>query len=527
MFLDRHYEHADRASARVIPVAIRRSPSASIASIILMIHAGVLLFLAIAGPIYYYGGHPAGSLFRPACIVISALVLWWYWSWLAFSRRGGFDPYILFLTAAVLFNCGQPILEVFGLNEESLLRDHFSEKNSLATLYLVALGISALHLGVLLSTALSSSRCLEMAGKSSLSEVHLRNVYRVGLVLFLISAVPSILQLRDRLQIAMAEGYTRLYQQRPIGLAASVGILSDLLFPGAAFVIAGGRGRPVMRTLALLSILVWSALELFLGARAHALMPALGMVWLWDRTVRPISKTVLVGTALLMIGVVSPLVGVMRQGVGRDRLSLGGMQSAFSNIDNPFVAELSEMGFSANTIPWTMELVPSVRPFSLGGTYLSAVLTLLPNWTGTSPHPALRLFGYDIPEYWVTWEFDPEFASRGGSYGYSFIAEAYLNFGWAAPIAVFVLGAIYGRLMGWTLNGNDPAKMAIMGVFLSSVLLFARSSSMNVVRPLFWYALIPYFVITLLDSWCSSQRAHAFAQEVRTPFHKAAGFRDR
>jgi hypothetical protein len=58
--------------------------------------------------------------------------------------------------------------------------------------------------------------------------------------------------------------------------------------------------------------------------------------------------------------------------------------------------------------------------------------------------------------------------------------------------------------MRWTLNGNDPAKVAIMGIFLSSVLFFARSSMINVVRSFCWYALIPYIVIRLLDCWPSS-----------------------
>jgi len=304
----------------------------------------------------------------------------------------------------------------------------------------------------------------------------------------------------------MTGGYTSLFQrQSATGLAASVSILSNFLVPGFAFAIAGGRRKPLMRTLLLLSVFAWSALELFLGGRAHSLMPALGMVWLWDRTVRPISRTALIGAALLAMCVVFPVLAVTRQEAGIDRLSLVRMQSAFTQIDNPMVVELSEMGFSANTIAWTMELVPSVRPFALGSTYLSATLTLIPNLSSTELHPALRAFGDEPPDFWLTREVDPGFAAQGGGYGYSFIAEAYLNFGWAAPIFLFFLGAIYGRLMGWTLNGKDPAKMAIMGIFLASVLFFARSSLINVVRPMCWYALIPYFVIMLLDSWSSSR----------------------
>ena len=461
----------------------------------------------MTGLAYYYARLPVDSLLLPACLIISLLIIWWYWSWFAFFGGSWFDPYILFLTAAVLFNCGQPTLEVFGLNEKSLLRDHFSEEISLATLYLVALGISALHFGVLLSTVLLSRRRLKTTDSDNFSELHLRNVYCVGVALLLISAVPSILQLRDRLQIVMGAGYMSLYQQQlPIGPAASVGLLSDFLIPGVAFVIAGGRQRPIMRAVSLSIVMIWSALELFAGGRAHAFMPVLGMLWLWDRTVHGISRTALIGVALFTMCVVFPIIAITRGEAGADRVSLGRMQDAFTEINNPTVAEISEMGFSANTIAWTMELVPSVRPFALGGTYLSAVLTLIPNLTSDETHPALHLFRYDFPERWLMWEVAPDTASKGGGYGYSFIAEAYLNFGWAAPMGLFVLGAIYGRLRGWTLNGNDPARMAVMGIFLSSVLFFGRSSMIALMRPLCWYAIGPYLVIMLLDSWSSSRQ---------------------
>jgi oligosaccharide repeat unit polymerase len=504
--VNRRYENGDDAPARMVAAATPPRRPTSTTSTIIMLDGVVVVLLTLAGLVCYYGRFSVESFFRPACIIISALILWWYWSWRAFAR-GWFDPYTLFLTAAVLFNCGQPILEAFGLNENSLLRDHFSEEISIATLYLIALGMSALHFGVLLSTALSSSRHPETTNTDTFSEYHLRNACRVGVMLLLISCVPAVLALRDRLELVIAGGYLALFPpSAPTGLAGSLYILSDFLVPGIAFVIAGGRQNPIMRAFSLLIIVIWTAVEFFLGGRAHALMPALGMVWLWDRTVFPISRTVLIGAALLMIGVVFPLIAVTREEAGHDRLSLGRLQNAFVHIDNPVVTELSEMGGSADTIAWTMELVPSVRPFALGGTYLAAILTLVPNLSSHGLNPAMRLFGYDIPGNWLVSEVNPDLAAQGGSYGYSFIAEAYLNFGWAAPIALFIFGAVYGGVRSWTLNGNDPARMAVMGIFLSSILFFARSSLVTAVRPFFWYALFPYFLVVLLDSRSALRR---------------------
>jgi O-antigen polysaccharide polymerase Wzy len=500
---NRHYKRGDSATARTIVAARERLPPKSTLALILTIDGTILTLLALAGLIYDYGRLSPGPLFQPASIVISTLVIWWYWSWRSLAGRW-FDPYTLFLTAAVLFNCGQPLLEVFGLNN---LRDHFSEEVSLAMLYLIAFGMSAFHFAVLLSTALRFSKCPQTSNKNTFSESHLRNIYLVGVLLLLISAVPEILTLRDRLEAVMAGGYMALYSsQLPTGLAGAMYTLSDLFIPGIALVIAGGKRHPIVRFCSLLSIFIWSGTEFFLGGRSHALMPAVGILWLWDRTVSPVSRTALIGGALLLISIVFPLIAVTREEVGANRLSLNHLQNAYTQIGNPVVAELSEMGGTADTIGWTMELVPSERPFALGTTYLSAMLTLVPNIFSSGVHPALSLFGYDIPGNWLVQEISPYDAAHGGSFGYSYIAEAYLNFGWAAPLALFVMGFLYGQGRKWTLNSNDPAKMAVMGIFLTSILFFARSSLITAVRPLVWYALFPYLVIRMLDWWSARKQ---------------------
>jgi hypothetical protein len=85
-----------------------------------------------------------------AAVALLLLFGWSLWSWVVLTRSW-FDPYSLFLVAANLFNAGQAFLEVFRLNPSGMLPDLFPERTILDSLFLVFLGLSAMHLGALLS----------------------------------------------------------------------------------------------------------------------------------------------------------------------------------------------------------------------------------------------------------------------------------------------------------------------------------------------------------------------------------------
>jgi hypothetical protein len=89
----------------------------------------------------------------------------------------------------------------------------------------------------------------------------------------------------------------------------------------------------------------------------------------------------------------------------------------------------------------------------------------------------------------------PQMADVGGyfTFGFSFIAEAYFNFGWyGAPLALGIMGFFLGRFFLWADKSNDPAKIAMVGAFTAFFLIFARGESHEVVRYIVWYSLIPY-----------------------------------
>src|ERR1700733_1702909 len=94
------------------------------------------------------------SLIYPLCCLILAHGVWSLWSWVRVTRSW-FDFYSLFLIAATLFNAGQALLEVFDLNPGGLLGRQFSSAILVQTLFLVLLGLAAMHLGALIAAVRS------------------------------------------------------------------------------------------------------------------------------------------------------------------------------------------------------------------------------------------------------------------------------------------------------------------------------------------------------------------------------------
>lgn len=457
------------------------------------------LFFLLGVLIAYIWGRPLlgwtdASLLHPASILLLISFAWSLWSW---KRLTGstFDPYGLFLIAAFLFNAGSAFLYAFGLNNGGimLLDFSFTPAVTLQTLLLVFLALGTFHLGALLvaggrAGALFPGPIARATESPSAEEIRF-----VGWALILISAVPMALQLKQAASVVLASGYFALYQQDyATGLQASAQFLASFLVPGALVLLAGsGMSRAGRRT-SLGVIALYALVQLFLGSRYHAIGPVIAYAWLWHRVIRPIPRWLLWAAALFVFVFVFPLVAATRDTSGADRLSARALLHAFSGVNNPFVAVLTETGGTMVTISHTLTLVPSVRGYDFGAQYFFAATTLIPNlfWT---IHPAIA---HGLASDWLVWLVDPSFASQGGGFGYSFIAEAYLDWGWiGAPLFLGLVGYCFARLIFWGCRTGAPAKLAVVASFLSFVIFWARGESIDVVRPLVWYSLVPYLMI--------------------------------
>lgn len=444
-----------------------------------------LLLAALAVPLLWDDRLAAASLVYPLSAILLALTVWALWSWRAVTGSL-FNPYTLFFLSAALFNGGQAFLEVFGLNRDGLLGGRFSDHILAQTLLIVIVGLTAFHWGALIAAVTRKPAAQPRPALPALP------VRAVGWLLLAVSIIPAFTLLRDAVALVLQYGYFELYQQDPnIGFSAAPQVLATFLVPAALFLLAGSERKPRIVLVSLIVILFYVAINLFMGRRAQAIPTLIVYAWLWHRAIHPLPKTLLLGAAAAALAVVIPLTAAIRNVPGEERLTLDYLLAAYASRENPTVAAVAEMGGSMATVAHTIELVPSLRPFDSGQSYTYALLTLLPNFFWDL-HPTIAR---GTASDWLVWTVAPYTAERGGGLGYSFIAEAYLNFGAAGTlISMAVLGFFYGIFVCWADQCQHLARLAAIASFLVFFLFFARGESAFLVRSLAWYSLFPYFM---------------------------------
>jgi hypothetical protein len=176
-------------------------------------------------------------------------------------------------------------------------------------------------------------------------------------------------------------------------------------------------------------------------------------------------------------------------------MSLDHLVETYSSIENPAVASIHEMGGSMMTISHTMDLVPAEHGFEQGEGYFYAFLTLVPNFFWDK-HPSIARM---IPSEWLIWQVDPYTAQEGGSLGYSFVAEAYLNFGWLGLPAVMLLhGWLLCRAVYWGETPGRPDRAAALAAGACFAVFYVRAELAVILRGVVWYAGFPYFAVLVL-----------------------------
>jgi O-antigen polysaccharide polymerase Wzy-like protein len=436
-------------------------------------------------------------LLKIECLGVTAISIWCVVSW-KIVRGRLFGPYLLFLLAAVLFNAGQAVVQCVQPYRAGSIFVRFDEATLIRTVALVSLGILSLHLGALCAVVLdhrNNSAHVAVDADWLRHRAHISEM--VGYALVGISIVPWIITFRERLDRVYQYGYfTGTFgHENNYGIYHTPEILAQFLVPGAIFLLVGKQRLGMI--LSMIVVAVYSAAMLFAGSKGFAIMSLSAYAWVWHQHIAEIPKKVIVAGGLIIVLLIIPVVTATRDTPAHERLSAEFLWDSYKRIDNPLIASFAEMGWSASTVAYTLQLVPSARPHDNGRSYGFALLGVVPNVFGgihpTRAHGSLST--------WLVSAVAPAYAAKGGGFGYTFIAEAYTNFGWfGAPIAIILIGYVLSWSFLWAERTSDPARLALVGSWLSSLLIFARGESATIVRSLVWYSLIPYVLVLLFSN---------------------------
>lgn len=423
-------------------------------------------------------------------IILILSFIWIVWSWYKI-KKDLFNPYGLFLLAVFLFNISLPLLSLIPGNDSVSLNSLFPTGIVNLTLAVTTFSILGLHMGALIAANFVSRKKTEKRYRAGDRELAV-----VGYLLILISLYPIFLTTKESIQLSLDFGYNSLYRQSiGTGVLAGPSILANFIVPGVLFLLASSKSNKKNRLLSFVIICTYTISQLILGKRSIAIMPLIAYLWLWHKTIKPIKIGYLTSLAAFFLFLIFPIIRLSRSIIGIERFSWQTITDLLS-ASNPVIDIFNEMGGTMNTIAHTVQLVPTTRAFDLGTSYLYSLTTAIPNFFWDT-HPVIT---HGTLSNWLVWIIDPVFARANGSFGYSFIAEAYLNFG--AFGAIFILGLI-GFLFIWfsehVETSGNKALLVVLASYTSFFLFFARSESYAIIRPFVWYSMLPLAIYFLLS----------------------------
>lgn len=444
----------------------------------------------------------------PLCLTFTFQVAWSFWSWRTLTGRW-LDGYTVFLTALCLFNGGQFLLETFDLNRKGMLYSEFCDDTINRTLLLVIASVAAFHLGGVccaMKEVLDTEK--QIVGSQHLIQFSFKRAKIIGL-LFLIGALPvSCVKSVETISVAMASGYMSLFQQElDVGIDNWQMVLCEFLMPGILITLAMFRKSQRCVGCCWGLALLYAAGRMAIGSRTSAMLVCAPMVILHHTVVKRIRSVYLVIGCVAVVAAM-PLIALTRDTTMEGRLDV----LEKSVTDNLFVSAIAEMGGSAITTAYVVELVPKVRGYDWGASYMYGLLAVVPNlfWDRhpTAEHGALAI--------WLIWTVDPGTARIGGGLGFSVIAEAYANFGiLGPPIVLAGLGWLLAAVAAWARSEQSPFPAAIEAVLLGTILVLVRGESASVFRPVMWFVGIPWLFALEGRGWAAAGSLKGLASHAR------------
>lgn len=371
------------------------------------------------------------------------------WGLTVLARRLGpngfdwFNPSILLSllfvvssVARVMFNYSSIQIDGFGVYTR--LQDQYV----LPYMLLVVLGFVGLLVGRAAAEAFMSKQVRDVTARptSDLDDEQLIRLERYALALVLLSVAAFAYV---RLPILLnPSGYVYGRGQWEFGVNYYIFLFGLLIWAPAlamqAYALAA-RTRSLLHVRLLAPFALVAIFMVAAGSRMPLIAPTISLILVQHYFVRPIQ----LGRVVLYIAVVGYIgfVAVLLRTSGFSYLTLA-EQLTDTGLRDALVVMLQDFGSPAFITTHVMSWYPNDFPYLYGATYLYSIFNLVPGFFfggALSRFPTAAIIFKNIFE---SGRFNPD-----QGYGFAYIAEAYMNFGWTGVFLIMALTGLVLQLM--------------------------------------------------------------------------------
>ena len=395
-----------------------------------------------------------------------------------------FTPIIIFLVSFYLFQNGQLLLMVLGIDTFNFITASLQEYDIDVAIFSSISNVIAGYAAVLISSKRSLIKHNKQTSKND------RIIYRGFLPLWFISMFIAYVLLYFRLRYFLIGGY---YSVRSFesSIHTLIGMFDYYYFPTSLLVIIYGKQSSYSRYSFWL-LLLWSGIMAFCGNRTTGLAGVLILYYVRffclsrhdaGESISSLKKYVTLFFVGFLLVTASSFIADNR--VGRD-----------SEPDsNDLLSFVTETGGSVTTLYTTMDIVPKSEPYQYMGYFYSAVSGFLPSFLDVT---GVVNSAYKKSRYNEHWH-DKYFSQYEWGLGFSLNSEAFANWGWVGLLAIFLVCLIVFYFLRYNhMNYNNKFQLYMSCALLFSWITLPRRDTYYIWNALFYSVFVINIYISLL-----------------------------
>jgi oligosaccharide repeat unit polymerase len=431
----------------------------------------------VSNILFYYGVGSYSTIFFNIFVLFTFIIIFVIWN--KIFSESIVEPINLLIYVQFIFLGSNPLLKILGIESNDYFVGYNLTNNDYnLTNVLISLGVIFFLLGAIIGK-IKKNNIAEVAKK-----VFFKNIYLQwsGFLILIVGVCSLIIDFDIRWLISTYQNFGSMTIWR---------LLWTICLPSSGFLLMSVKSKKIIM-IGFLVLLFLSGVYILMGNRGYSISILLVLLWLYDKSIKKITKMKFLVISLIIVILVS-IFFQMKTMTLIEKLNV--LQYTKIMKESPIVSLLKESSVTYRTLIYTIKYIPNFKPYQLGASYFWALTTILPNIFGTPIHPAH--YYYEGPSEWLRWNFSPAQAELGQGFGFSMIGEAFFNFGIVGvAVVMFLLGYFISRLSKLSKYNESGFYNVTLAVILSNIFWGIRNQLSSIVRDIVLQIII-IFIITI------------------------------